>query len=246
MENTATADFVNMVAQSNDNKFDIKVKRNNQELTFTLIREKIELNSVFADIYETNDKKIGYINVSIFAGNTYKQFKSKLEELETEEVDSLIIDLRNNTGGHLTAVESMLELFMDSNYIIYQTEDKYGVEKKYSDGNNTKTYPIVILTNAISASASEVMAAALSENLNATIIGETTYGKGTVQELKELSSGQQYKFTTKKWLTPKGNWINEVGIKPDIEVSLNENYYNNPTSDNDNQLQKALEFLKNK
>ena len=114
----------------------------------------------------------------------------------------------------------------------------------YSSGNTTKKYKIVLLGNKNTASASEVMIAALTEEYGAKLVGTTTYGKGTVQELINLSSNSEYKFTTKKWLTPKGNWINEVGIKPDIEVELSEDYKENPTEENDNQLQTAINELK--
>ena len=101
------------------------------------------------------------------------------------------------------------------------------------------------LANKQSASASEVMIGALKDEYGAKVVGEATFGKGTVQELQTISSGDQYKITTKKWLTPSGYWVNEKGIIPDIEISLNENYYLNPTEENDNQLQKALELLRN-
>ena len=129
-----------------------------------------------------------------------------------------------------------MNTFLNKNHIIYQTEDKNGVEVTYSKGKKDKDYKIVILQNSLSASASEIMAAALSEELNAYIIGNTSFGKGTVQTLKDVNSDLQYKVTTKRWLTPKGNWVNGVGVKVDLEVVLNEEYYQNPTFDNDNQL----------
>ena len=138
----------------------------------------------------------------------------------------------------------MISLFLDSSHIIYQTDDGGKIEKFYSTGKETKKYKIIILANNNSASASEIMMGALKEEYGATIVGETSYGKGSVQELRTLSNGSQYKITIKKWLTPKGNCIDNIGIKPDYEIKLSDEYYENPTKENDNQLNKALELAK--
>ena len=192
------------------------------------------------------ENNIGYIKVDVFANNTYSQFQKALIELENNNMKSLIIDLRGNSGGHLLAVENMLSLFMNDTHVIYQTEDKDGIEKIYSTGNKDKEYNIVILQNSGSASASEVMATSLREQLGAYIIGNTSYGKGTVQNLQTISGIGQYKVTTKKWLTSNGEWINEVGVKPDLEVSLSEDYYKNPILENDDQYQTAIKYLNEK
>ena len=138
----------------------------------------------------------------------------------------------------------MISLFLKNDKIAFMMESRKGTIKYTSNGTKDATYPIVLLVNNNSASASEVMTAALKENINAQVIGTTTFGKGTAQELLNLSNGEQYKMTTMKWLTPKGNWINGTGIKPDIEVEMNEEYYKNPTQENDNQLQAAINYLK--
>ena len=246
VENTKTSDFVKIIKNSSERTFQITLKRENDEVIVTLEREKVTIKSVNSEIFEKNNKKIGYIYISIFANNTYSQFKSELEKIEKENIDSLIIDVRSNTGGYLTAAENILGLFLDKNHVIYQTEDKSGTNKFYSSGTITKTYPIVILTNEASASASEILTAALKEEYGAISVGKKTYGKGTVQELKTLPDGEQYKFTTKKWLTPNGNWINEIGIPADVEVEFNKDYYENQTPENDVQLQKAIEIISNK
>ncbi len=189
-----------------------------------------------------NGKKIGYIYIGIFANATTKQFETKLKELEDEQIDSLIIDVRNNSGGHLTTAVSILSNLLDKTHVIYQTETKNKTEKFYSNGKQTKTYPIVVLQNNASASASELLSIALKEEYGATVIGNVSYGKGTVQELVNSNSAE-YKFTTKKWLSPKGNWINETGVKPDIEVEQGDSYSDNPIDENDTQLQAALNYL---
>lgn len=246
LENTKTSDFVNLVKKSDLKTFDIKILRDNKEINVTLNREQVTLKSVTSEIFEKNNKKIGYLYVSIFASNTYSQFKKELEKLETSNIDSLIIDVRSNTGGYLTSAENIISLFLDSSHVIYQTEDKKGTEKFYSKGEKTKEYPIAILTNEASASASEILTGALKEEYGAISIGKKTYGKGTVQELKTLPDGEQYKFTTKKWLTPNGTWINEIGIPVDIEVEFNKDYYENPVYENDIQLQTAINEMSNK
>lgn len=240
--NTTTSDFVQMVKDLDVPTFTIELKRNNETITVTVTREIVILNSVASEIINSNNKKIGYIYVSIFAMNTDTQFKKHLDELEKDNIDSLIIDLRGNSGGHLTSVQNMMSMFLDKSKVIYQIENKGKTTKYYSSGTETKKYPIVVLVDEASASASEMLTATLKESYGATIVGKTTYGKGTVQELLD-SNENQYKITTKKWLTPNGNWINEVGVKPDVEVDLDEKYLKEPTKENDTQLEKAIDVL---
>ena len=239
----STSDFVAKIKNSSEASFDLVVVRNNEDVDIKVSRELVTIKSVKGEVIEKNDKKVGYIYMSIFANNSYSQFKSELESLEKAGIDGLIIDVRGNTGGHLTAVENILSLFLDSSHIIYQTENKNGIVKRYSSGSVTKTYPIVVLTNEASASASEILAGALSQEYGAKLVGKHTYGKGTVQELKTLPDGEQYKFTTQKWLTPNGTWIHGTGLSVDVEVEFNKDYYDNPVHDNDVQLQTAIKTL---
>jgi len=240
LENVSTSQLVEYIASSNE--MTLTVLRDSEQKVFNLKREKVVLQSVNHKMIDI-DKKMGYIDIDIFALNTPEQFENALTELEKNKIKSLIIDLRDNTGGHLSAVEEMLYSFLSKSHVIYQTEDKNGVEKFYSKGTKDKKYEIVILQNGASASASEIMAAALSEELDAYIIGNNSFGKGTVQTLKDVGADLQYKFTTKRWLTPKGNWVHGVGIKPDLEVDLTNEYYTNPTDENDTQLQAAIKYL---
>ena len=241
VEGLSTSDLVDKI--SNTDSIKLTILRGTEELTFDLKKEKVVIESVHSEMKENN---IGYIKVDIFANNTYSQFQKALTKLENDGMESLIIDLRGNSGGHLLAVENMLSLFMNDTHVIYQTEDKNGIEKIYSTGNKDKTYKIVILQNLGSASASEVMATSLREQLGAYIIGNTSYGKGTIQNLQTISGVGQYKVTTKKWLTSNGEWINEVGVKPNLEISLSEDYYKNPTLENDSQYQAAIKYLNEK
>ncbi len=238
-----TSDFIHEVVESAVD-FTIVFERKGEQKTVAIKKEKITLQSVSSKTFEEDGKKIGYLKIEIFAANTYSQFKQELENLEKSGIDSLILDLRDNSGGHLTVVKDMISLFLDSSHVIYQTETKSKKTKIYSTGTETKKYPIAILGNSLSASASEVMIGALTEEYDALLVGNQTFGKGTVQELHTLSSGDEYKFTTKKWLTPKGNWVHGKGIKPSVESTLSKTYYDDPSDKTDNQLQEALKYLK--
>ena len=242
-ENKKTSDLTNYIKNSNKKEFTITVVRDGEELTFELVREIINIKSIHSEVKTIDNHKIGYMYISIFAENTAKQFEQEIEELELQDIESLIIDVRYNTGGHLTTVVDMLSCLIDSSKVIYQIEEKGKITKYYSKGEITKKYPIVVLQNGESASASELLSSALKEQYGATIIGEKSFGKGTVQKLITLENGIQYKFTTKKWLTSKGIWINEKGVDVDIEVKLDDEYFENPSDETDNQLQEALNYL---
>ena len=241
----ATTKTVSSYIRKNTEKqeFDLVVIRNEEELQFKIKKENVVITSVASKVFERNDKKIGYIYISIFSSTTSSQFAKKLKELEKENIDALIIDVRENTGGHLSTAVSMLSMLLSQDKVMYQIEKDGKKSKYYSLGHTTYNKPVAIIQNGNSASASEMLAASLRDNLEAIIIGEKSYGKGSVQEYNYLSNGNMYKYTTKKWLTPKGKSIDEKGIKPDIEVSLDENYYQNPVLENDNQLETAIQKL---
>lgn len=242
-KNLETSQFSDMVLNGEETEFTLKVLRNEQELEILVKKSNVSITSVSSKIIESNNKKIGYIYISVFANNTYQQFKQQLTELETNGIDSLIIDVRSNTGGHLTAAHNIASLFVSNEHYIYQLKKNKEITKIKSEGKETKKYPIVLLGDNYSASASELLIGCLKDNLGAILIGTQTYGKGTVQELMTLSNGDQYKLTTKEWLTPKGTSINNVGITPDIEVELSIEYYANPSDELDNQLQEAINYL---
>ena len=198
---------------------------------------------LLSKIIEQDNKKIGYINISIFTSITTKQFKKQLAKLEDKEIDGLIIDVRDNSGGYLSTVTDISSLFLKKGQIIYQLSSKSGVEKIKDNTKESRSYPIAVIINKNSASASEILAGAIKESYKGYVVGTKTYGKGTVQQVKKLSDGSMIKYTIENWLTPDGNWINEKGIEPTDEVELSKEYYENPTNENDNQLQKALEVV---
>ena len=238
-----TSELVKLISNNQNEVIEMVIIRDGKDITLKIKQDKVILKSVSSRIVEKNQKQIGYIDINIFANNTSSQFLESLKEIEKNNIDGLIIDVRDNSGGHLKSVVDILSQLLNKEHVIYQVEVKGKTTKYYSEGNETKKYPIVVLINQSSASASEVLASALKEQINATLIGEKSFGKGTIQELQELKNGDSYKITTKKWLTSKGTWIHEKGLTPDIEVSLTEEYYNSPKIENDNQMQKALEIF---
>lgn len=238
-------ELTSLIKGKSGSKVKIMIKRGNVTKTVTVKRGIIEIENVTSHLLEENGKKIGYINVAVFASNTFKQFRKNLSRMEKKNAEALIIDLRDNPGGHLSQTRDILSMFFDKKTVLYELQNKNKVSKIYSSSNDPRNYPIVILVNGNSASASEVMASCFNDNYkNATIVGTKTYGKGTVQQTVKLSSGTSFKYTTEKWLTSKGKTVDGVGINPDINIELDQSYYSNPTYENDLQVKKAVEILK--
>ena len=213
-----SSEVSNLIKKSADSTVNITVRRDDEEKTFTIERETIEIESVDSSVFDVNDKKVGYIYISIFAANTDQQFKQALEDLEKDGIDSLVIDVRSNSGGYLDCVTEIASLFLGKGKVIYQLDTKGIVEKIYDETKTKRDYPIAVLINSSSASASEILAASLKESYGAEVVGVNSYGKGTVQRAYQLENGATVKYTIQKWLTPDGNWINEVGVEPTLRV----------------------------
>ena len=217
-------------------KVKIEIKRNEQIMELEIERKKVIVNPVKSEVKENN---IGYIKLTSFDEETSKIFKEKYEELQKQNIQSLIIDLRDNGGGivqeALTIADYMLE--KDSKMLIT-------VNKKENEVIETAktdpiiTIPVVLLVNENSASASEILAGALKDNNRAKIVGTKTYGKGVIQELLRLKDGSAIKLTTEEYYTPNRTKINKVGIEPDELVE------NKKDEQTDLQLQKAIEMVK--
>ena len=238
-------EFLNAFHGKVNSKIDVTILRGEIEKTYHLKRANIEEKVVDTNNFSVDDKKVGYIKISSFSSYSFNQFSNALSELEKNDISSLIIDVRDNLGGHLLQTRQILSLFFKKNVVLYQMESKGKKKKVYSMNNDNRNYPVYVLINHSSASASEIVASCFMENYsNAYIIGESSYGKGTVQKSQSLKSGNSIKYTTEKWLTSKGKWLNEKGVKPDIEVVLSDEYFENPTNENDNQLQEAIKQLK--
>ena len=236
-------EVVKKIKGKSNYSFNMSVLRDDNLIDVKVVTKSITLSSVTSSVIEKDNEKIGYIYISIFALNTYDQFKEQLEELEKKKITSLIIDVRSNTGGHLTSVTSILDLFLNKTDVLYQIKSKDKIKKVYGTETSTRKYPIVVLTNELSASASEILASALKEAYGAKTVGIKTFGKGTMQNMLDLENGGMIKVTTEEWLTSKGNKINKEGVPVDYEVKLDEKYASNPSKETDNQLQKASEVL---
>lgn len=204
----------NTIKKGNKDKYKITYKRDGKEYTTTLKREDIIIESVSSKTYDS----VGYIKIDTFSNTTSDLVKKELDGFN-KNVKSLVIDLRDNTGGYLNAAYDTASLFLDKGMIVYQLKDKDSKITKYETKDKVykKFDKISILINGSSASASEVLTLALKDCLNAKVVGVKSYGKGTVQETEVLSSGAMVKFTSAYWLGPKGESINEKGIVPDIE-----------------------------
>ena len=233
----------NYIRTESNGKVTLIVIREGKELTISLERKKVEVPTVTSKVYEENNKKIGYINIGLFSQTATKQFKKELKKLDEKEIDALIIDVRGNSGGYLSTVSDILNLLLPKGKIMYQMQ--IGKKKTITKDktNECKEYPIAVLVNSGSASASEILAGAIKESYKGYIVGTKTYGKGTVQQVKKLSDGSMIKYTTQNWLTPKGNWINEVGISPTDEVVMDDIYFKDSKEENANQLKNALELV---
>lgn len=240
------SDVVSLIRENKDKTIVLTVFRENEEKSREISVDvtDVELPSVFGEML---DKKTGYIQITQFTGVTPQQYKDMFAELKDKGMERLVIDLRDNPGGLLTSVCDILREILPEGLIVY-TEDKYGNrEEETCDGKHQLDMPLAVLVNENSASASEIFAGAVQDHGVGTIVGTTTYGKGVVQELRQLSDGSAVKLTVSNYYTPNGNSINKVGIKPDVEVKLASELLNKDeiTHEEDNQLQKALDVIEN-
>lgn len=227
----------------NSKKVKIKVIRDNEEKEYTIKKGTVDIPSVTSKMID-KDNKIGYISISIFSSNTYKEFNNALEKLEKNNMKALVIDVRNNPGGHLDQVSDIIDLFLNKNDVMYQIKNNKKKKKVYATTNSKRKYKIDVLINKNSASASEILAAALKDSYNSSVVGVNSYGKGSVQKQYKLANGSSIKYTVKKWYTPKGESIDKKGVEPTEVIEQSEDYFNDPSIDNDTQLQKAIEIVK--
>lgn len=220
----------NTIKYGAQNENTIKVLRDNKEIELKLTRKHIYIDSV------TSEEKgsVGYIKIETFSLTTVEQVKKCLDSF-SDNVKSLVVDVRDNTGGYLNVAYDLSELFIEKGKNIYQIKYRDGVPNafKAKDGIYRKYNKIAVLINGNSASAAEIFALAIKESANGKIVGVKSYGKGTVQETVTLESGAMAKYTSAYWLSPNGNSINKVGIEPDIVEK-----------DETKQLDKAIEAVK--
>ena len=207
----------------------LEVIRGTERLTFSAVRDAVEAKTVS---YTLLDNNIGYLSISQFEEVTTKQFKAAVEDLQSQGMKGLVIDIRNNPGGLLDTVVGMLKYMLPDGLIVY-TEDKQGNRKEYK-GQDNDELPLAVIVNGNSASASEIFAGAIQDYGKGTIIGTQTYGKGIVQTVKPLTDGSAIKFTIAKYFTPKGQDIHGKGVTPDMVVEYDTD------ADVDTQLDAAI------
>lgn len=239
---TALSEYIKNEAT---NDINIVVYRDGEEISFNLIRDEVEIPVVESKVINDNDAKIGYLKISIFSSVSFNQFEKQLEELEKENIDSLIIDVRDNSGGYLSSVTDIVSYLLPKGDVIYKIQKNDNIESVKDKTTTKRKYPIAVLVNGNSASASEILAGAIKDSYGGFVVGNTTYGKGTVQQVKKLSDGSMIKYTVENWLTPNGTWIDGEGIVPTHLVDLDQEYYENPIDENDKQLKKAIELVSN-
>jgi len=212
----------------------LEVIRGTERLTFSVVRDAVEAKTVS---YTLLDNNIGYLSISQFEEVTTKQFKAAVEDLQSQGMKGLVIDIRNNPGGLLDTVVGMLKYMLPDGLIVY-TEDKQGNRKEYKGQDNDEfNLPLAVLVNGNSASASEIFAGAIQDYGKGTIIGTQTYGKGIVQTVKPLTDGSAIKFTIAKYFTPKGQDIHGKGVTPDMVVEYDTD------ADVDTQLDAAIKSV---
>ena len=245
VKNLPGSELAKLIKGKKNTKVIITVLRNGKEKEISITRDVIELESVTSSIMTYEDKDIGYIKISSFAANTYSQFYKALKALEVKKIDSLIIDVRDNPGGQLLQTKQILSLFFNDKTVLYQVQSNKVVEKIYSLSRESRKYPVAILINNSSASASEILASCFKENYKKSIVvGTNSFGKGTVQKTHSFKNGTTIKYTAEKWLTSKGKDINGKGVAPDVVIEQSEEYYEHPFYSTDVQLQEALKKIK--
>lgn len=195
----------------------LTVQRGDAEpIEMKIVRDDIPIETVYG---EMGDDKIAHIQITSFSEQTYEELVTILSDLAAQGMEGIVLDVRQNPGGILTTAVDIANLFLDDGQPILQVQGRTGEpEILKAKGSKKFTQPVTVLIDEGSASASEILAAALNESGGAEIIGVNSFGKGTMQTVSYLEDGSNLKFTTGKWLTPKGNWINEKGVTPTIEV----------------------------
>lgn len=208
----------------------LEIKRKGLSETFEVViqRDTIPIETVYGDLKTVDGKKTGIIELTSFSETTADDFSAELEKLEKEGIEGLVIDVRGNPGGLLDSVGFILEHFIPKDIPYIQIEDHDGErELAYTNLDEEKDYPISVIIDEGSASASEILAIALKE-IGHDVVGKTSFGKGTVQRPLPLGDGSTIKLTFRKWLSPEGNWVHETGVEPTIEVEQPDYYYTHP------------------
>lgn len=237
---------VTMMKGKEGTNVDITVLRNSKDThTYTVKRSKITIDTVSGEMLSNN---IAYIKLSMFDENTGKNFDSKLKELKDKGAKGLVLDLRQNPGGLLTTCVDVVSNFIPKGKTVVSTVDKNGnKDVRESKGGLAVGMPLVVLTDGLTASASEIVSGAVRDYKIGTLVGEKTFGKGVVQTVVDTGDGTALKVTMAKYYTPNGENIHKIGIQPDVKVEYPEDLLKKPYSrSSDPQFSKALELIKEK
>jgi len=233
-------DVANYIKNSKNKKIKLTILRDNEEKEITITREKIEVPVIESKTFTEDNHKIGYISISLFSSVAHTQFEKELKALEKEKIEGLIIDVRNNSGGYLDVVTDITNLFLKKGQIIYQLESNNKKEIIKDTTKEKRNYPLAVIINNDSASASEILASAIKESYNGLVVGVNSYGKGTVQQTQKLNDGSMIKYTVQNWLTPTGIWVNEKGVEPTNKIEENDK------TKEDEQLEETISLIKQK
>jgi carboxyl-terminal processing protease len=212
-----------------------------EPLEIEIIRASINVPSIVVD-YVGPDETIAYVKLLKFSGETLVEWENVvIELLKNPEISDIIVDVRNNPGGFLQGAVEVASDFLDIDEVVVSEEDGSGLKQEFrvEKLGRLRNMGIVVLINEGSASASEIFAGALRDNKEVQLVGQTTFGKGTIQEPQQINGGSGLHITIARWLTPSGFWVDEGGLVPDVEVE------DNVDTEEDEQLQKAIEILKN-
>ena len=236
-------DIVNLIKESKFVRFE--VERKGELKIFDVDVGDVVIPVVGSEVFLNDNYNIGYIGISSFTEHAYEQFVTNLISIEKEDIKGLIIDLRGNSGGYLIEATKIASKFIIKGKPLVSLEGKESKDTIYDETDEYRTYPIVILVNEYSASASEILALALRDNYGAILVGTTTYGKGKVQQTEKLSDDSMIKYTSAYWYSPNGINIDGKGIKPGITIELEPDYYKSLESKDDNQLRSGMNVIYN-
>ncbi|MDM5294339.1 S41 family peptidase [Peribacillus simplex] len=220
VEGLSSSEAVLKIRGKKGTKVDLSISRagESEPIELTIKRDTIPIETVYAEML---DDGVAKIQVTSFSEHTVQELKTSLEEMSKKDMKGLVLDLRGNPGGLLDQAIKMASLFIPNGKVVLQVEDRSGKKEVYKSKNDGELkIPVVVLIDDGSASASEIVAAAVSESADIPLIGVKSFGKGTVQTAQDFDDGSNFKYTAAKWLTPEGNWIHKKGIKPDITVKL--------------------------
>lgn len=240
-----TSEVASLIKESNDESVSITVLRDDKEVNLNVLISTLYVPAITSNVIENTD--IGYIRIATFSSSVVNQVSDALTDLKKENIKSLIIDVRVNSGGYLSAAEGISNLFLDKGKVIYTLKSKNSTNIVKDTTDIKEEMPVVVLIDSASASASEILAAALKDSYGAILVGNKSYGKGKVQQTVSLINGSMAKYTSAKWYRPNGECIDGVGIIPDYEVDIayETDKDGNIINATDTQLNKAVELLSN-